>query len=757
MRARRDTAARLGLILGLLLAAGGTAMAAGLAGRVTDAETGLPLAGVEVTLSGATPRPAGVPDLRRTDSAGRFAWPDLPPAAWTFAAATPGYETVTLAVDLPPEGLADLVIALPLQAFELEGLVVVGGTADIEGDLQTGYVNLDRQTLSEVPGIIEDDPVRALQFLPGVQSASDISSGLYIRGGGPDQTLILMDGVTVYNPTHAFGFFSTFNNDAVADVSLYKGAYPAEYGGRLGAVVDVDMVEDTSPETSGRVGLSLISGRLFLQGRAGPDQWYLAGRRSFLEPLLKAIDTPEDPIPSWYFYDANAGYTTTRGGGVTHLGFYHGRDQVDVQADVDTGIDLGWGNTVALLRHERFLTDDLEGRVTLSHSRYGSDTDAEILATTFRIDNRVEDTTLAARLDWRASDAHRLVGGLGHSWYDFRYRQVFAEETGIDYRSRPGELAAFAEDRWFVDDRSTVRTGLRYRRLSDGDRQLWEPRFSASRQVRDDLRLKLGGGLYHQQLQLVSTEGFSSGDFYVPIDETAAPGRSLQVVLGADWDADPRTRVSLEAYNTDLDELVVLDNNVPVDQNSFAADDLFVTGGKGYARGVELFVRHARENWTGWVGYTLGWTERNFAEINGGADFVPKYDRRHDLNLLLTRQTGSWKISAAFRYATGQAFTPAAARYQIQDPATGEVEDTGQILSGARNSGRLLPYHRLDLSARRPIRLFGLDGEFVAQVFNVYNRRNEWFVQYDTENDVTEATVVKMLPLIPSVGVNLDF
>ena len=308
-----------------------------------------------------------------------------------------------------------------------------------------------------------------------------------------------------------------------------------------------------------------------------------------------------------------------------------------------------------------------------------------------------------------------------------------------------------------MDDLSTIRGGLRYRQLPRESRTLWEPRLSLSRAVRPDLQLKLGGGLYHQYLQLVSTEGFSSGDFYVPIDETADPGRSWQLVAGVDWQANETTQMTLEVYNTGLENLVTLDNNVPVDQGSLVADDLFVTEGKGYARGVEVFVRHKREHWSSWLGYTLGWTRRTFAELNGGESFVPKYDRRHDLNLLVTRQTGSWSLSASFRFATGQAFTPAAARYQLEDPATGAVDDSQQILSGARNSGRLLAYHRLDVSARRPISLLGLQGEFVAEVFNLYNRRNEWFVQYDTEEAITEASVVGMLPLIPSVGVNLEF
>jgi len=215
--------------------------------------------------------------------------------------------------------------------------------------------------------------------------------------------------------------------------------------------------------------------------------------------------------------------------------------------------------------------------------------------------------------------------------------------------------------------------------------------------------------------------------------------------------------VTAEVYTTGLSDLLEFDNRAPVDQTGFTAENLFVTGGEGWARGLEVFYRRQQGRFTGWLGYTLGWTERRFDELNGGDAFVPKYDRRHDVNAILSWQAGAWKLSSAFRFATGQAFTPASARYQVRDPGTGVINDFGQILPGDRNSGRLAPYHRLDVSARRPVSLFGAPAELSLSVFNIYSRRNEWFVQYDTDGEVTEVSVTKMLPLIPSVGVNFEF
>lgn len=638
----------------------------------------------------------------------------------------------------------------------LEELVVTaaGGPS---AEVQTGFVDLDAAGLSAVPGIVEADPLRALQFLPGVQAASDISSGLYIRGGGPDQTLVLMDGVTVYNPTHAFGFFSTFNNDAVRSVNLFKGAYPARYGGRLGAVVDVRMRQETAPGIHGSAGISLIAARAQLEGRVGPDHWLVSARRSYLEPLLAALRTPEDPIPSYAFYDLNATYVSDRGDGRTVLAVYHGHDGIFTDAGANTAFDLGWGNTVVSLRHARFLSDSLEGSLGLSTSRYRSTTEAEFLATGFEIDNRLRDHTLRGDLDWQPSPAHRVTGGAGISWYDFSYLQAFNRQTQIDYTAAPAEIAVYLEDSWTPAAHTAVTAGLRGRRLSDGDRYFVEPRLAVRRALGDRWAVKLGGGLYNQYLQLVTTEGFSAGDFTLPMDESVEPGLSWQSVAGLEWRPSAGGRFSLEVYANELENLVEFDNRAPVDQGGFTAEEIFVTGGRGYARGAELFYQRDFGTATAWAGYTLGWSKRRFAELNGGDWYPPKYDRRHDFNALVTWRAGGWHLGAALRYATGQAFTPAAARYQLQDPATGGDPEAAQVLPAGRNSARLAPYHRLDLSASRPIRLFGLPAELVVEVFNVYSRRNEWFVQYETEDEVTEATMVRMLPVIPSVGVNLEF
>lgn len=738
------------LVLVLTLATGATS--ATLTGLVTDAETGSVLPFVTVRVVSESVERAG-----ETELDGRYRFEDLPAGRYEVIFDFPGYAPETLVVTLAADEERELDLSKILVAIELEEQVVSAAPIDEDALMQPGYLSIDAETLDELPGIAEADPLRALQTLPGVAAASDVSSGLYIRGGGPDQTLVAMDGVPVYNPTHAFGLFSTFNNDVVDDLTLFKGTYPATYGGRLGAVLDVGLRKPESQETRGKIGVSLIAARVLAEGSLGDDHWLVAGRRTYLEPVLSAVRTEDNPIPSYYFYDLNATYVTERLGGRTIFNLYHGRDEVSVDADENTTFDIGWGNTVAMLRHERPLSDRLLGSLTLSTSVYGSDADAEILATPFEVRNDLQDLTATLAVDWDAGRGHRVRAGLTAASYDLSYLQSFNFDAGLDYGTQPYELSAFLDDTWQFTETTTVRAGVRGRYISDGERQLIEPRLTVAQDITDELRLKTGFGIFYQYLQLISTEGFSAGDFYLPIDESADLGRSIQGVVGLEWTPTPRDLISLEFYETDLQDIVVLDNTQAVDQTSLQAEDIFVTGGTGYARGMEVLIQRDFGDVTGWIGYTLGQTRRQFAEINQGLEFAPKYDRTHDVNVVLSRQWGAWKLGAAFRYGTGQAFTPAAARYAVRDPGTGEIKDLGQVIAGERGSARLLPYHRLDLSARKPITLFGLPGELVFEVFNVYNRRNEWFVQYETDGPVTEATVVQMLPLIPSVGVNLEF
>jgi hypothetical protein len=315
----------------------------------------------------------------------------------------------------------------------------------------------------------------------------------------------------------------------------------------------------------------------------------------------------------------------------------------------------------------------------------------------------------------------------------------------------------YGQDEWRVSPFTTARFGLHTRYFTEGERFVVEPRLAIRQAISNEVSLKFAAGGYHQFLQLISTEGFSGGDLWVPSDATTDPGRSIQGVLGAEWEHSDQYAFSAEAYYTGLDELVQFDNDVAIDASGTSTEELFKTGGSGWASGLELFAERRTGALTGWVGYTLGWSRRTFDELNQGNSFPPKYDRRHDFECVAEARRGKWRYGASFLYGTGQAFTPAGGRYSIRDPATGIAVEDDLVLPADRNSARLLPYHRLDVSATRLGHLFGMKAEYTLQIFNLYSRRNDWFVQYDTENPTIEPEIVKQLPIVPSVGVNFEF
>jgi hypothetical protein len=733
------------------------ALAASVGGSVKDSENGEPLGFVTVQVIGVTDRGGSVNRGALAGPDGTFALQGIPLGRYVFRATRIGYTAYedSLIVNKDREFRRDIVMTA--EPIEVEEIVVTADRFAREKESQPGFVSVNADELAELPGIAEGDPIRSLQLLPGVQAASDISSGLYVRGGGPDQTVVLLDGVPVYNPTHAFGFFSTFNADVLDEVNLYKGAYPARYGGRMGAVLDVNSATGDRRELHGKGGVSTIAARLMLEGPVGKGgSWIVGGRRTFLEPLLNALSTPETPLPSYYFYDFNARLSSaaTERGGLT-LGAYFGRDDIDYQLDDDSEINLVWGNALLNGDYRIPFGEALLGKLRFSLSRYVSDTDVRFFTTPIAIDNRLQDLTVGGELSWLLGDSNRLTAGVLGTRYQIYYQQEFNQELVLDFRRRTWEAAAFLEDELVLPDETSFRGGVRLRYLNDGSRYLVEPRISGMRPLSPRLRLKFGAGLYNQYLQLVSTEGFSAGDFYVPIDETAPPSRSWQTVLGLELQPNPQYRLSVEGYYTGLNALVLLDNNTPPERTGLTAADIFFTGGQGYQTGVELFVERRMGAVTGWIGYTLGWTRRTFPEVNGGKTFPPKYDRRNDISAVGQYRRGKWRFGANLVYATGQAFTPVSAQWVVRDAITGYTKP--EVLAAERNSARLLPYHRLDVSATREFGLFGKPAEFFVQVFNLYSRRNDWFVQYDVEETTVEPQIVRQLPIIPSVGVNFEF
>ena len=726
------------------------AQAATVSGYVRDAQSGesLPLSVI------------ALPDLQQggvANDRGYFAVRNISAGRHLLVVHLIGYGTWQDTVEIT----ADVRLDVDLQAEAIDlAETVITATAQVQAErertIQSGYITLPAQQLAKLPAVGEADLLRSLQLLPGIQSASDISSGLYVRGGGPDQTLILLDEVPLYNPSHAFGFFSTFQPDAVRDVQLFKGAYPANYGGNLGAVLDVSQREGSRDRVRTSGGVGLLAARMLVEGPAGDGAWMIAGRRTYLEPVLGALRASGADVPSYYFYDLNARITQAlTGRDNLTVSTYYGRDDLDFEGDVSTFFGIRWGNRAASARWSHLFTPALFGELILSGSEYESLTAASFFETPVKFSNRIEDLTMRGDLEFFATSDNTLSAGFRATRYKVRFDQTFNQQQQVSLRQTPQLHELYLQNDARLPTGTHVRAGLRGAWFSQGSRRAWMPRVSMSQPLTDSWRLKASAGTYRQYMQLVTTEGFSGGDYWVPLDGTVQAGQSQQVTTGLEWEPSRRYKLTVEGYYTDLSGLVLLDNNTSVDSRASTSDDLFLADGTGYATGVEVFAEKRTGRLRGWVGYTLGRTRRTFDEINAGRPYSPKYDRRHDLSIVASYRLQTWRLGASFVYATGQAYTPASARYTLRDPATGVATD--RVLAAARNSARLLPYHRLDVSARRRLSLLGAEAEFYLQIFNLYSRRNEWFVQYDTDAPETAPEVILQLPILPTFGLEFSF
>ena len=706
----------------LLLA--GSAQAATLSGFVSDADNGEALTRAAIAVE-------GLPLGAVSNNSGYYAVKQVPAGTHVVSASHAGYQTRWDTLRFGADEIVRLNLALVPKP-------VVGEQIAVEAE----RISLRAKPVQQLPALGEADLLRSLQLLPGIQAVSDISSGLYVRGGGPDQTAILLDDIPLYNPSHLFGLFSTFNPDAIKEVNLYKGAYPAAYGRTLGAVLDVSNREGNRKRTSGRGGVSLISGRLLTEGPVGQGSWMLAGRRTYLEPVLSTIRSRGVDIPlNYYFYDFNGKVNQRWSDDTFTVSTYWGQDdlRLDLEDDEESFVDLRWGNRALTARWTRVFSPTLFGHFMAAGSEYESIIALRFLDAPVRIANSIRDLSLKGDLDYFANRHHTLSLGLLATLFEFHFARSFNERSQLDLRQEPVLLEGYVQDEWRPGPTTQVQLGGRGTYFSVGHRWHFAPRLALSQALSDKVRVKAAGGVYRQHLQLITTEAFSGGDFWVPLDNTVEPGRSYQAVTGVEWTPSPRYQFSVEAYYTDLANLVTVDTEVPDDNEATHSDAVFNSGGTGWAKGLEVFLQRRTGALTGWIGYALGWTRRTFPELNDGRPFPPKHDRRHDLSFVASYKVGAWRFGASLAYASGQAFTPPS-------------EPSAQL-----NSARLLPYHRLDVSTSRSFELWRTASEFYVQIFNVYSRRNEWFLQLDSVDPEVDPQKIKQLPIIPTLGFNFNF
>jgi outer membrane receptor protein involved in Fe transport len=732
---------------------------ASISGYVVDAESKEPLIRVMVT----------VKDTKNgayTNKQGFFTLRSIKPGKITLKISGIGYTAMLQEYTLS-EGEQKKVNIRLKKGDVLADQVKVEADREVEKrEISISRVNIPMEQLTQLRIGGEADVFRALQFLPGVLTSSQISSGLYVRGGSPDQNLVLLDGSTVYNPSHLFGFISAFNPDAIKDVELIKGGYPAEYGSRLSAVLNLTQKDGNRDEYEGVASLGLISSRGSFQGPIGNGAFFLGGRRTYLDLLLGALpEDPNEPLPNFNFYDLNAKVTQDLGeNDKIFLSGFMSADKLILDAP---GIDfeVGIGNRNGAARWTHIFGDNLFTSVNLSGSRYVNGFTGNNGGFSFKIENTILDYTLRADLEWFASDDLTIKTGYEGTSYTFGYMQNFTGNADTVAQSgtvSEGGLtnftigdythAYYVQGNYQFSDLLSLQTGFRFNYWDSSDVFTIDPRFALRYQLQEDIVLKASWGIFHQYLRLATQPDFTFFDTWLPTDNTVPASKATHYIFSVETKPFDGYDMNFDFYYKDLRNISELRVN---NTQGRTVSDVFFTG-DGEAYGAEFFLQKKMGAFTGWIGYGLGYVFGQFDSVNQGRVFRPKYDRRHDIKLVgMYKLNQDWELGATFTFQSGQSYTGATSRFATRKP--GETIDSPQIVPGDRYGLRLPNTHQLNFNINYNTTIWGLPARVMIDIFNVYSRRDIWFRFYDTSKDVTEVTDVRLLPILPTVALEVKF
>ena len=624
-----------------------------------------------------------------------------------------------------------------------------------------------------------------MQIKPGVQSGGEGSSGLFVRGGSSDQNLVLLDNALVYNPNHLFGLFSVFNPDVVQSVDLYKSGFPAQFGGRLSSVVDVKLREGDRQKLVVTGGLGLISSRLGLEGpiAKGKGSFLVAARRTYFDVFTRALNRANEgkedysPIPDYYFYDFNAkaNYTLGERDQLFFTG-YLGRDHFGFTSPNGFQASFVWGNTLGVLRWQHVYSPRLTVNTSAAITRYRYNLGNSIDQFSFDLGSNILDYTGRVDYDYQPNERHSIRFGATATQHDFgvgrlqRSSQDNSVNFGTDVDYKGQEAAVYGSDNLKLSDKLQAELGLRATGFASGTDHYGglEPRAAVRYALTPRTSLKASYALMYQYVHLVSNSGASlPTDIWYPSRLSVQPQRSQQASTGASFLLGKEKFLLTDEiyYKWERNQIDFKDGAQLFANPDLDSQFLF---GRGWSYGNELYLEKKSGNTTGWIGYTLAWTKRNFPPqlgttgINHGQDFYPTYDRRHNLTAVVLHQLNPRiNLTASFVYTSGAPTTLPVGRFAIQDIYQGGIQAVP--IYPDRNTYRLIAYHRLDLGLvykLLPTR-HGGERDFTFSIYNAYNRHNAYFIYYEQVRDkatdqVTgyRARQVSLFPLIPSVTFN---
>jgi outer membrane receptor protein involved in Fe transport len=720
----------------------------------------------------------------------------LPAGTYPITVSFAGYQPLQTSITLDQNTAFNFQL---LQRSVLQEVIVSSRRRDANvRNAQMGKIDLTMNQVKALPILLgEVDLLKTLQLMPGVRNAGEGNTGLYVRGGGPDQNLILLDDATVYNTGHLFGFFSIFNSDAIKNISLIKGGMPAQYGGRLSSVLDIAMKDGNMKKLEVEGGIGAIASRLSIQGPIKKDKasFIISARRTYVDLLVKPFIKKDNSFygSGYYFYDLNAkvNYKFSEKDRL-YLSGYFGRDVFTFRnAKRSFNADIPWGNTTASLRWNHVFNQKLFANTTLVYNDYAFSFGASQNDFNIKLASGIRDLSGKADIDFYPAPQHKMRFGGQYTYHRFTPNVLSGNQGSTTFEPNNEskkfalESGIYVQDDWELNDKLKIHAGLRYSGFTQvGPYKIFErdangnkldstvfgsgqrvksygglePRFTIRYAIDDETSLKGAVTRNRQYIHLVSNAGSTlPTDLWVPSTYRVQPQLSWQYAAGIFKNFKDNTyETSLELYYKSMDNQIEYREGYTPSLKDPEEEFVF---GKGWSYGAEIFFNKTKGKLTGWIGYTLSWTWRKFDAINGGEKYPAKYDRRHDLSVVAMYEINKkWRVSGVFVYGTGNATTLPERFYIVGGVLTQEYSKVNQY--------RLDAYHRADVSATlTPKQKPGqrLQQSWVFSLYNMYSHLNPYFIYFNQDGNPydgslkVEARQVSLFPIIPAVTWNFKF
>ena len=746
-------------------------------GIVTDSLSGESLIGVTLKFSSTTQSGSS------TNGYGFFSY-KLSPGDYTVTVSYIGYRTIIRAVKVDSDRRLNFSL-VPDNSLD-EVVITSERRDDNVVSAKMGIAKINLNEIRNVPVLFgERDILKTLQLLPGIKSAGEGNSGFYVRGGSTDQNLILLDEAPVYNASHLLGFFSTFNSDAIKDITVYKGGMPAQYGGRLSSVLDIRMNDGNKKEYTAEGGIGLISSRLKIEGPILKDKssFMVSGRRTYADAFLALAKDTSIRDNTLYFYDLNAKANFQLDDKNTiYLSGYFGRDELGLNET----FGFGWGNATATIRWNHLYSNRLFSNTSLIYSNYNYIIENFIEENNFKVSSSIRDLNLKQDFQLALTNNHNLRFGLDYIRHTIAPGSITSKDSSsvnedtIEKR-KGNEIATYISDEWAINDKINIVYGIRgsaFLLTGPGTFNTYnkegrissskihssgelvksyfrvEPRLSASYLLNTYSSIKASYTRNTQNLHLMSNSTAGSPtDLYIMSSNNVKPEIADQSGLGYFRNFNQnKYEFSAEIYFKKMQNQIEYRSGTDLRGNKNVEADLLF--GEGRAFGIELFMKKRFGKLNGWVGYTLSRTQRRFDDIDKGNWFFAKQDRTHDISVVgIYRASSRWTLSSTFVYNTGNAVTFPSGKYQLNNQT--------YFYYSARNSDRMPDYHRLDLAATLEARSGNkLKSSWSFGFYNVYNRKNAFSIDFQDDPDdktKTQAIQTTLFGIIPSVTWNFKF